>query len=185
MELEKWRLASKGNQGELAKNNSGNNIIGDQITAEKTANHIMNYPKWDCKKIIEQTLPYSLSLKCSNKKSSFTKYSSLQDVLAPSINELNSTHSPLSAPPLQYQRLEVQPNNVEGASNSINNTSFTSINPINPITIEDVPTTDNPTNPTTTEDVPITNIDTIPSNSLTVPELSNTLNSPNTPNTIN
>jgi len=118
MEIEKWRLNTKNVCLDSSKNNNTNNIIGDNFSAEKVATHIINYPKWDHKKIIEQTLPYSLSLKSSSKssskKSSYTKYNSLQDVIAPSplfysVNELNS--SPLSAPPLQYPQKGLPINN--------------------------------------------------------------------------
>ncbi|OUM60387.1 hypothetical protein PIROE2DRAFT_63180 [Piromyces sp. E2] len=122
MELEKWRISIKNQNIEtLSKNNTANNIIGDQATAEKTANHILNYSKWDRMKVIEQTLPYSLSLKSSGKKSSYTKYHNIQEESSPlfySANELSSP-SPLSAPPLQYpQRLELQPNEAEKISTS-------------------------------------------------------------------
>jgi len=101
----------------LRKNNTENNIIGDQVTAEKTANHISNYPKWDRMKIVEQTLPYNLSLKSSSKKScSYSKYNNIKEEASPlfySVNELTSP-SPLSAPPIQcQQRLEIQPNEAE------------------------------------------------------------------------
>jgi len=126
MEIEKWRLNTKNISLDSSKNNTSSNIIGDKFSAEKVATHIINYPKWDHKKIIEQTLPYSLSLKSSSKssskKSSYTKYNSLQDVIAQSplfysVNELNS--SPLSAPPLQYpQKLGLPINDNSSLSQS-------------------------------------------------------------------
>jgi len=106
MEIEGWRLNAKNQSLNSPKSNTSNNIIGDKITAEQTANHIFNYPKWDNKKIIEQTLPYSLSLKRCSKKSTYSKCNSLKEIVSPSplfysMNELSP--SPLSAPPLQSQ----------------------------------------------------------------------------------
>jgi len=112
MEIEKWRYSAKNQNMDTSKSNTSS-IIGDQGTAEKTATHIMDYPKWDRMKIIEKTLPYNLSLKSSSNKSkrnsSYSKLSSrnssYNDVIAPSplfrsISELNSPiQSPLSAPP--------------------------------------------------------------------------------------